>query len=484
MKWGTTAPRSWDEPCDADQVLSKALRDELEAAFPMETAEGMARRQAVLAEIDQRFSQWATGWQQAEGCTKVTTMGSYRLGVVQPASDVDIVCIGPPGVSREAFFDSFVQILDSHEDVTECVPIPEAYTPIVKLKMRGVCIDLLYAQVARPLPPGADLEAHAQDDAVLKHMDERSVRCMNGFRVADQLLALVPNQETFRRTLRFVKHWARQRNVYSNALGFFGGITWSLLVARVCQLYPNYSPSQLVNRFFLFYLQWKWPNPVMLCPVYVPRKSLGLYGLKVWDPTTYPADRQHVMPVITPAFPAMNSTYNVTETTKRILLEEFKRGYEMCRHVQNETAPWSKVYEPHPFLDEYKNFLLLEILARAEDVYKKFSGWVEGKVRILVMQLEALPGMLLHPNPVQYEIHGLDPEWPFGCGMLVAMSFSAAAGAHAGLNFDLNVRVTQFMAVLSSWSCKDDHAGQCKLRLRRVTRSKLPEYITNPQVAQ
>ena len=59
----------------------------------------------------------------------------------------------------------------------------------------------------------------------------------------------------------------------------------------------------------------------------------------MWDPTTYPADRQHVMPVITPALPAMNSTYNVTETTKRILLEEFKRGYEMCRHVQNEIAP-------------------------------------------------------------------------------------------------------------------------------------------------
>ena len=46
-----------------------------------------------------------------------------------------------------------------------------------------------------------------------------------------------------------------------------------------------------------------------------------------------------MMPVITPALPAMNSTYNVTETTKRILLEEFKRGYEMCRHVQNEIAP-------------------------------------------------------------------------------------------------------------------------------------------------
>ena len=105
-------------------------------------------------------------------------------------------------------------------------------------------------------------------------------------------------------------------------------------------------------------------------------------------------------------------------TTKRILLEEFKRGFDMCWQVQNEIAPWSKVYEPHPFLDEYKNFLLLEILARAEDVYKKFSGWprvrhARGNVLLrccrrpcwVELRLEC-PGHAFYGGPQQLVVQG------------------------------------------------------------------------------
>jgi len=103
-------------------------------------------------------------------------------------------------LSREDFFASFAALLEQHEGVTECVPIPDAYTPIIKLKMRRVCIDLLFARLVRLLAEGENPEEVVKEDEVLKNMDEKSVRCMNGFRVADQILKLVPNQETFRRT--------------------------------------------------------------------------------------------------------------------------------------------------------------------------------------------------------------------------------------------------------------------------------------------
>lgn len=69
------------------------------------------------------------------------------------------------------------------------------------------------------------------------------------------------------------------RGIYGNVLGFLGGVSWALLVARICQLYPNAAPSTLVSRFFRVYEQWKWPNPVLLNTI-----ADGNLGLKVWNP--------------------------------------------------------------------------------------------------------------------------------------------------------------------------------------------------------
>jgi len=341
---------------------------------------------------------------------------------------------------------------------------------------------LLIALLARPIYGTESAEEVVKEDEALKDMDEKSVRCMNGFRVADQILQLVPNQETFRRTLRFVKYWARRRGIYSNILGFFGGITWSLLVARTCQLYPHYAPNQLVNRFFLLYHQWNWTRPVMLCDIIDPANVPGMTSFKVWNPKTNPADRQHVMPVITPAFPSMNSTYNVTETTKRILLEEFKRGYDVVRNVETSKGTWSDVHEEFPFFTDYKHFLMLEVVAKSEDVFNKFSGWVESKLRILIMQLESVIGLLIHPNPLQYDTCSSDAEWPCGCGMFVALKFSGE-GAYAGQQIDLRPAITQFMDVIAGWSDRESFLGQFKLRIKRVAGSELPEWATNPEEA-
>ena len=46
------------------------------------------------------------------------------------------------------------------------------------------------------------------------------------------------------------------RGIYSNSLGFLGGVSWAMLVARVCQLYPNAAPSTLVQKFFMVYTNW------------------------------------------------------------------------------------------------------------------------------------------------------------------------------------------------------------------------------------
>jgi len=113
--------------------------------------------------------------------------------------------------------------------------------------------------------------------------------------------------------------------MFFQVTGFLGGVNLALLVARVCQLYPNAVPSMLVSRFFRVYTQWRWPTPVMLCPI-----EENELGFSFWHPRKNPRDRSHLMPIITPAYPCMNSSYNVSTSTLRVMMEQFQFGNKIC----------------------------------------------------------------------------------------------------------------------------------------------------------
>lgn len=489
VKWGVTEPNSTAEPGEADVEANAKMVADFEEDFPKESSDGMALREAVLTELETILMEWVTevGNQQEmseedskQGC-KLVSLGSYRLGVVHPETDTDVCVIGPPHISRESFFADFYELLRQRDGVTECVPI-FAYTPIIKLKFRGVRLDMLYAKIGSPPEEGQSMEDIVTEDWVLRNMDDQSIRSINGYRVAEQILRLVPNAESFRMTLGFVKCWAKRRGIYSNVLGFFGGITWAILVGRVCQLYPYYCPSMLVNRFFRVYDQWNWSKPVHLCEIV--ETSSGVSGLKPWNPKTSPADRQHLMPVLTPSFPAMNSTFNVTETTKRILLDEFRRGYDVVKDVESGRSVFREVYDPAPYFDHYQNFLVVEIMARTDEVFQKFRGWVESKLRHLTKQMENITGIILRPNPAQFDQNGTDTEWPFGCAMFIALSFFKDHGSFVGQQVDLRQPLRTFVGYVSEWSEKETYSGQYQLRFKRLRESELPEYAKQVESEQ
>ena len=94
-------------------------------------------------------------------------------------------------------------------------------------------------------------------------------------------------------------------------------------------------PSVVLSRFFKVYTHWKWPLPVMLCDI----EEEAALGLRVWDARKNPGDRSHLMPIITPAYPCMNSSYNVTDSTLTLMMEQFKHSDAICSELLVAAGP-------------------------------------------------------------------------------------------------------------------------------------------------
>ncbi|XP_047334654.1 nuclear poly(A) polymerase 1-like [Impatiens glandulifera] len=441
---GVSQPISLRGPTDFDIAKTRELEKYLVDVGLYESVEEAVSREQVLGRLDQIVKIWVKSVSRAKGLNeqqvqeanaKIFTFGSYRLGVHSSGADINTLCVGPRHVTREDdFFGELHRILLEMPEVTELQPIPDAHVPVMRFRINGVSIDLLYARLLLWVIP-EDLDI--SQDSILQNADEKTVRSLNGLRDTDQILHLVPNVESFRKTLRCMKFWAKQRGIYSNIVGFLGGINWALLVARVCQLYPNALPSMLVSLFFKVYTHWRWPNPVLLCGI-----EEGPFDLQVWDPRRNHMDRLHLMPIITPSYPCMNSSYSVSSSTLCIITEEFQRGNEICEDMEANNTGWDTLFEPYPFFKAHKNYLQIEIAAAAADDLMKWKGWVQSRRRQLTLKIERDTYNMLqcHPHPGEFS----DKSKPFHCYYFMGLQRKKGVPTNEGQQFDIRMTVEEF----------------------------------------
>uniref|UniRef100_A0A663M966 polynucleotide adenylyltransferase n=1 Tax=Athene cunicularia TaxID=194338 RepID=A0A663M966_ATHCN len=136
---------------------------------------------------------------------KIFIFGSYWLGVHTKGADKDAVSVAPRHVERSDSFQTFFEKLKHQEEI--------------------------------------------------KNLEPSVQTSLNG-ELAKEMLHLVPSKENFWLMLRAIKQWAKRHGIYSNLLGFLGGVCWTMLVARTCLLYPNALASALVNKFLVWFSDW------------------------------------------------------------------------------------------------------------------------------------------------------------------------------------------------------------------------------------
>ncbi|XP_051507140.1 poly(A) polymerase gamma isoform X1 [Myxocyprinus asiaticus] len=402
--YGITSSISLAYPREIDHIYTQKLIEAMKPFGVFEGEDELSHRLAVLGKLNTFVKEWIAEISESKNIPpsavanvggKIFTFGSYRLGVHTKGADIDALCVAPRHVERIDFFSSFFEKLKQHDEIKDLRAVEDAFVPVIKFKFDGIEIDLLFARLAlQSIPDNLDLRG----DSLLRNLDIRCIRSLNGCRVTDEILYLVPNKENFRLTLRAIKLWAKRRGIYSNMLGFLGGVSWAMLVARTCQLYPNAVAATLVHKFFLVFSKWEWPNPVLL-----KQPEDSNLNLPVWDPRVNPSDRYHLMPIITPAYPQQNSTYNVSTSTRTIMNEEFKNGLTVTDEILLGKADWSKLFEPPNFFQKYKHYIVLTASASTEENHLEWIGLVESKIRVLVGNLERNEYITLaHVNPQSF----------------------------------------------------------------------------------
>jgi poly(A) polymerase len=181
-----------------------------------------------------------------------------------------------------------------------------------------------------------------------------------------------------------VKLWAQRRAIYGNVVGFPGGVAYAMMVARICQLYPRAAAPVIVQKFFFVISNWNWPRAITL-----QTREKGPLAEKEWDPTLNRWDKMHLMPVITPAYPCMNSTMSIMPSTKAVLLTELKRGHDIMEEIYAGKKQWKDLFVKHRFFSEaYQHYICVITAGKTKEAQQAWSGLVQSRLRRLIQGIE------------------------------------------------------------------------------------------------
>uniref|UniRef100_A0A8C2YEG3 polynucleotide adenylyltransferase n=1 Tax=Coturnix japonica TaxID=93934 RepID=A0A8C2YEG3_COTJA len=401
--YGITSPISLAPPKDIDYIHTQKLVEAMESFGVFEDEEELNHRLVVLCKLNNLVKEWIFELGESKNLPpsvvenvggRIFTFGSYRLGVHTKGADIDALCVAPRHVERSDFFQSFFEKLKQQEEIKNLRAVEDAYVPVVKFEFDGIEIDLVFARL--PVQTVSD-NLDLRDDSRLKSLDIRCIRSLNGKMHVTCSKFLCEMRELVSAYLKF-EEVTMGRGIYSNMLGFLGGVSWAMLVARTCQLHPNALASTLVNKFFLIFSKWEWPNPVLL-----KQPEENNLNLPVWDPRVNPSDRYHVMPIITPAYPQQNSTYNVSTSTRAVVVEELKHGLAITNEILQGKSDWPKLFEQPNFFQKYKHYIVLTASTYTEEHHLEWVGLVESKIRVLVGNLERNEFInIAHVNPQSF----------------------------------------------------------------------------------
>jgi poly(A) polymerase len=335
----------------------------------------------------------------------VVRVGSCQLGTAREQSDLDLVCLGPPEVSREDFFSGLRLVLQSDVWIERLRVASGALVPALKAERQGVNFDLLYANAPKGSPAHLS-EWTAADLARVSPEDQRTASAYFENQAMLDLARMNHRQDVFRDLLGRVTHWAKARRLYGNRFGFLGGYSWAVLVSAYLESLKDDSAPLLglLRGFFSRYADWPWPAPVLLARPGEP------------TPKPEPLGARDLLPIFTVGPWAKNTVRNACPSTVELLRREWTRAADILKTTKRDEAGREERAAQAVSPQEHPGPRLgLRLETSYEPEREEAAGWIEAHLIGAFLSLEKA-GFRVRPfppaegdEPYQWEI-GLAPE--------------------------------------------------------------------------
>uniref|UniRef100_A0A7S1CPH6 C2 NT-type domain-containing protein n=1 Tax=Bicosoecida sp. CB-2014 TaxID=1486930 RepID=A0A7S1CPH6_9STRA len=365
----------------------------IDRADPWKDRFAREQHDSAVARVGELARLWVSELLRTDDATEigrhlggVVTFGSTNFELHEQHQDIDAIVVTSCSVTLDHFFAVLPRTLAAQLDVADISPIPgraphmcftiaapdipadaaaaaaARASGAVAPPVRRTKVDLLFAALPVPvLDPSVRLESKLTQatEEVLRDalngrigvlfpgqvrpprvlaVDASSLRALCASAVPRALLAAVgeKHQPKFRTVLRAVRLWARRRGVYASRFGYFGGVSWACLVARVFvdlvedargPSVRKMSCADILAAFFRAAADIDWSQR----PVHFLTDAKAIAALTASPRDTFPFPAVRVFPPV--SMPGENAAASVTHSTLYVIQRELRRAAKVVTAI-------------------------------------------------------------------------------------------------------------------------------------------------------
>ena len=178
------------------------------------------------------------------------------------------------------------------------------------------------------------------------------------------------------------------------------------------------------------------------------------------------------MPIVTPCYPSMNSSFNVSQPQLRRLKQEFVLADQLIADIEKGEREWDELFVGKEFFRQHIHFVKVDIIATSEDSFRAWFGLCESRLRILVAAMESDDlGTQCYPfakcfRRVEENDDGEETH--------IASFFVALRFAEGVEDVDLKPNAEEFLYKINSWEGRQQGMD---LMIDCLVQNELPSYV-------